>query len=129
MERDRNTGKTYRIDLATGSGGAAAAQVPGLMQHKKRVIGRSGLAKKAWQYAAANIGRTSSAVILGVSNAVSVAWSGVKESPRITITNGLGYAMKAFRTSGEKEVNTAILRAADGMARQIKDKVFAKAKL
>ena len=99
--------------------------------HRKREIGRRGLAKKTWQLAASFAGRGGYIKPMGVyrlAGAVRIIDDAV--NPGVVITNHLDYAMEAFKTSGEQAISSALARASRNMEReidrQIKKKLGAK---
>ena len=121
MVRDRTTGEvSYELFTA----GKGEFDMPGLMQSKKRIIGRSGLAKKSWTKVSRAIG-FGGAVRVGRVRAADTAWSGGKVNPTVTITNHLRYIIPAMR-GGKQTVESALRRAADGMETQIKKNLWKK---
>lgn len=99
--------------------------VPSIMTSKKRKIGRSGFAKKVWQWAQSNIINGGVATILGVPNIASVLIIRRFDITSIVITNNLRYADAAF-VGGRKDADTALYRAADSMQYKI-DQALIKA--
>ncbi len=92
--------------------------VPSIMTSKKRNIGRSGLAKKVWQWAQANVINGGVGTVGGVPNIASVSLSHTADSTTIAIANNLRYADAAF-VGGRKDADTALYRAADSMQYKI----------
>jgi hypothetical protein len=137
---DRRTLRVMQVDRAAGkrapyefSSNEEGAQHLAMAKHRKRIIGRRGLAKAAWRRALQGIGGGGS---LGVSgSAATIARRAVKVAKRYTgrdkfirVDNNLRYAGSAFVTDGEKAVSLAMARAADSMrfkiAQAITRKVF-----
>lgn len=123
LERDTVTGKVTRRKLETGSG---EFQAPGIMQSKKRKIGRSGLAKKAWQRAAVLINRGGTADALDVKSVATVEWGGSTQSGlKLRLSNYLRYSVKALK-HGEQSISIAVENAARGMIGQVERNIKAK---
>jgi hypothetical protein len=124
LSRDRVTGKVARVRFET-----SADTVPGIMQSRKRVIGRSGLAKKSWKLARSRMNTGGTGRVMDVEAPVRVSWRGRDDYAVLRIENDLRYATKALR-GGEAGVGLAIEAAARGMMglidRRIKEKLEAK---
>lgn len=116
LVRDPVTGEVSKASMSTGTD---EFQVPGIMQDKRRIIGRSGLAKKSWQWAQS---RTGEGNIFNVSS-IAVRWSGGEEDPTITIFNRLRYAGAAFKTEGEQTLDNVMERAHRKMQFEINRKI------
>ena len=122
MTRDRATGEVRRENFSTSDPGAEGI---GIMNHKKRKIGRRGLAKLAWVRGMGAIGRANGAFqvgpgVVGLANramTVSKRFTGVDQF--VQFNNQLRYAGLAFRTKGRRIVSETAERAADGMMHKI----------
>lgn len=107
--------------------------VPGIMNDKRRIIKRRGLARKSWQIIGAKIGG-SSAVASGKSNASPdtsrvatnfghVSIDNDRMNPSVTMSNTLGYAGKAIRKSLDSIVGKASRRMSWMIGNAIKQKM------
>jgi hypothetical protein len=115
LVRDTLTGEVTR---ATHPTGVDVDELQGIMQSKRRVIGRRGLAKKAWRTASMNI-NGGAVSVMDVPYAGSVSWTGGDNNPTVTITSNLRYAGAAFKTAGDQAVSSAMERAHARMANRI----------
>ncbi len=123
FERDRGTGNAEWRKIASGADQAnPEIVVPGIMADNRRKIGRSGLAKKTWQWAAKRIAWGGTVYMMGVPNVASVTIKKTAISYAVTIQNNLRYAAEAFK-GGRQDVNTAAIRAAQGMEKKIDDAI------
>jgi len=104
LVRDKATGAVTKATQSTGTG---QFDVAGIMQDKRRIIGRRGLAKKAWSWGQS---RNGSGSIMGVE-AIDVNWTGGEENPTVTLHNKLRYAGDAFKMDGEQAVDSVMQRA------------------
>lgn len=109
------TGEVHKQQWETGTG---EFQIAGIMQSKKRIIGRSGLAKQAWKWAQSNTRKGGSATIDGAKNAMQIKWSGKRFNPTLTLENNLRYAIDALKT-GEAGVENVMSKAGDALANRI----------
>jgi hypothetical protein len=116
-------GKWQKVEAGTD---ADAFQVPGLMQHPKRVIGRRTMAQKVWKWAQRNTIRGGNGKVFDVPNVGSVRWAGGDAAPQITITNNLRYGVKAF-TGGRQTLESSFGRAAGQLEKVIQKRVDAAA--
>ena len=116
FERDRFGGR-WR-SLPSGPDVANPEIVaPGIMNDKRRKIGRAGMAKRAWRIAAQQIGARGNSVVnlMGVDKVASIRWSDLNRNPTLRITNHLKYASLAFRAKGAHAITSAGERAAQSM--------------
>ena len=98
--------------------------MPGIMTDKRRIIGRSGLAKKSWQWCRSNM-RGGIARLMGLAHVAEVRWSGGADNPTVEVSNSLRYIQKALK-SGPSDVSSAAARASNAMEHQIDKKVAQK---
>jgi len=89
--------------------------IPDITQHPKRVIRKSGLAKKTWMSAKSIAGSGGTRGAMGVGRVASVFVDRNKYNPSITIRNKLRYARDAFK-SGEGAINSAMSAAAKSLS-------------
>ena len=94
--------------------------IPGLANHPKTKIGRSGMAKKVWTWAQSNTIRGGTCSAFDVPDVASITWRGGTVSPEITIRNKLRYALKAF-AGGRETVESAYGRAAAALEHRISE--------
>lgn len=131
---DKHTLRVMQVDKATGkrvpyefSDKDEGAEKLAMAKHKKRIIGRRGLAAAAWARVLQKNGGNgaSKAVGAGVSKIINRTVEVTKRlegiNKYIMIQNRLRYALDAFKTDGEKAVSFAVLRATDAMAWKIQD--------
>ena len=97
-------------------------QAKGIMDHPKRKIGRSGLAKKSWSWAQRSTRKGGTATIMGAPQAVEIKWNNSKDAPRLKITNNLRYIIHALR-GGKSAVNEALLAASSAMKKRIEQEL------
>lgn len=91
--------------------------IPSIKNSKKRVIGRSGLARKAWKWAQAHMIRGGiGASLFGVPNLISVKVS--SGGNLIQIDNKIRYATTAL-SGGESRIAESCIRAAASMEKKI----------
>ena len=90
--------------------------IPSIKNSKKRVIGRSGLARKAWKWAQAHMIRGGIGALTGVPNLISVKVS--SGGNLIQIDNKIRYATKALY-GGESRIAESCNRAAASMEKKI----------
>ena len=74
-----------------------------LQKDRRRKIGRRGLAKKAWAWAAGRAYSGGTGNIMGVSGAADVHIYRDKDNPGVRITDHLRYATAAFKSSNAVE--------------------------
>jgi len=122
LVRDRVTGEVTRVSMETGKG---PEQTPGIMQSKKRIIGRRGLARESWKWAGRHLGNGGTGTLMQARNAIAVKWRGDKDSPSLTVTNSLRYIMAALKGKGAA-VETAMQRAGDSMRHALDKKLVQK---
>jgi hypothetical protein len=115
-------GKRVFSYIETGTG---EFQAPGIMQSKKRNIGRSGLAKRVWQWAAAHAFSGGVAVVDGMPDIAAVNLSAAGDTIELHIQNSLRYAAQAM-AGGRQNVSGAAQRAADSL-QHVMDGRIAKA--
>lgn len=99
-------------------GEALNDQIPTAMKSKKRVIGRSGLAKAAWNFARKRLRSGGTIFFMGVPNIASVKVFGGTKNPSIRITNNLRYALDALKNK-EGSITSAVEKAAGSMGNRI----------
>jgi hypothetical protein len=121
LHRDPATGKLVKTTHEAGTG---EFQVPGVEQSKKRIIGRRGLAKKAWKWIERNMDGGSGSVG-DARDIASVRWGAIVGA-EVTITNKLRYISMALK-GGAMAVETAMARAARGMSEAMDRKLKAMA--
>ena len=85
---------------------------------RRVVIGRRGLAKKSWGWAAHNMITGGSGKVMGVPDVAVIRWEGGYIDPSVRITNRLRYMEKALE-GGFSAVQSAIEAAADKMEHEI----------
>lgn len=81
-------------------------------------IGRRGLAKKSWAWAAMNMAMGGEAMLMRVPDVASVSWSGGYVTPAVRITNRLRYMEHALM-GGYSAVESAFQAAANKMEHEI----------
>ncbi len=87
-------------------------------------IGRRGLAKKSWGWAANNMVTGGTTSMMGVPDVASINWSGGYTNPTVRITNRLRYMEHAL-DGGFSAVQSALDAAANKMEHEITRKVEA----
>jgi len=107
LVRDSVTGEVRKETWETGT---SEFEIPGIMQDKRRTIGRRGLCKKAWAWITKH-GKGGVGGVMDVPSAASVQWGGDSNNPAMTLTNQLRYAGYAFKQSGDQAVGSALNRA------------------
>ena len=85
---------------------------------KKVIIGRRGLAKKSWGWAAHNMITGGSGKVMGVPDVAVIRWEGGYIDPSVRITNRLRYMEKALE-GGYSAVQSALDAAANKMEHEI----------
>ena len=121
MEWDKTTGVRRPYDFSDTDIGA---ENMGLMKHKKRNIGRRGLARAVWRGCVSKLG---GGVQIGVKGRTAgIARRNSDVTKRLTgdamfvrFSNSLRYAADAFRTSGAQAVSTAMARASASMEHKV----------
>ena len=98
---------------------------PGIKTDKRRKIGRSGFAKKTWQWAKQNMRTGGMANIMRVPNIASIRWSGGVDNPTVKIVNSISYMRRAMRPM-QTMFNAAVEAAAREMANRIDDRIAKK---
>ena len=117
MEYDNTTGKHRPRKLTTGD--KAEHDIPGIMQSPKLIIGRSGLAKRAWKFLGAKIRVGGSISENGVGSFGAVVWRDVGGlNPTLIINDDLRYAMTALK-GGQSALSSVVGKAARSMGREI----------
>jgi hypothetical protein len=117
-------GKVHRLAVALGTG---PDQVPGIMQSKKRIIGKRGMAKRSWKLLQMRMGRGGYIVYEGVPDLGDVTLKSMKTDPTITIRNRISYMMKIIK-GGSAALNSAMASAEKGMVYQIENNIRKKMK-
>jgi len=101
-------------------------KLPSIEKSKKRIIGRSGLAKKAWKWAQVHMIRGGTgAPMPGVPNLMEVKVWGKGADSAIRIDNGLRYAESAL-TGGASRISEVMGRAARSMEHKINQQLQKK---
>lgn len=119
FKRDRTTGAGKWEKLPSGPDIANPdIFVPGIMTDKRRKIGRRGLAKKAWTWAASNMWKGGRATLFGMIDLMGVRVFNHVDNPGVQITNRLRYATAAFK-DGMDAPERALGNAARKMAHNI----------
>jgi hypothetical protein len=121
LTRDKITGEVKREALATGKG---EFEIPGIMQSKKRIIGRRGFAKKVWNIAKRFLFTSRVLSVNGVPDVAAIKWLGGVFTPSVKISNKLRYASAALK-GGESQINQSMYKASQSMATRI-DKEIVK---
>jgi len=106
------TGKVHRAETFAQEGPLS------IKNDKRRIIGRSGLAKKSWSIAGTLLHRGGRVTAFGVARASEVHWTGGDNNPTIVIWNNLKYIDKAI-IGGLAGINGAFERAANNMEHKI----------
>ena len=119
FERHGPNKNTWRKVASGADPGNPELIVPGIMSDKRRVIGRSGLAKKNWATIARFVKRNGDVSTMGVAGTANMTWSGDRSV--LTITNQLRYAADALKA----DYGTAAERAGNSLRKLINDKVEA----
>ena len=126
---DKKTFEVKYINTLTGTVHRASRydQTPELSikTDKRRKIGRSGFAKKTWQWAKQNMRTGGMANIMRVPNIASIRWSGGVDNPTVKIVNSISYMRRAMRPM-QAMFNAAVEAAASKMANRINDKLAKK---
>ncbi|MFA5379747.1 MAG: hypothetical protein WC455_28570 [Dehalococcoidia bacterium] len=123
-------GRRFAKDLVTkewvsvdgGATNTLGGDASNFINHPKRKIRNSGLAKKVWQWTRRNIVAGGVAKIDGVPEIASVLIIRRFDFTTIKINNNLRYASAAF-VGGKKDEETALVRASDSMEFLIDDKL------
>ena len=97
--------------------------VPGIMNDRRRKIGRRGLAKKSWKWAETHTRRGGTATISQARDAITVSVYGGDINPTVRITNRLRYIEDAFKTKGKQVVTSTLARASEKMRNRINDRL------
>ena len=97
--------------------------VPGIMNDRRRKIGRRGLAKKSWKWAETHTRRGGTATISQARDAITVSVYGGDINPTVRITNRLRYIEDAFKTKGKQAVTSTLARASEKMRNRINDRL------
>jgi hypothetical protein len=84
-----------------------------MTNHPKTKIGRSGLAKKVWQWCKGHTRSGGQGVVMNMPGLASVQWIGADRSTLVLKSN-LRYAVDALKGKGS-ELNTIMAKAADLM--------------
>jgi len=125
---DKKTAEVKYINTLTGKVHRAEQvdQEPGMSikSDKRRIIGRRGLAKKSWQWAAKHMAG-GIANLMRVPNLASIKWIGGADNPAVKIENDLRYMRFALK-GGYAALNTAAANAARKMAKLIEDRIVRK---
>jgi hypothetical protein len=116
---DRTTGRTTR-DLETGTG---SDQIPGIMQSKKRIIGRRKFAKESWRFLKIKTLAGGSINIFSIPDMGSIKWTDGQTA--IHLKNKVRYMTKIL-LGGESAVSFAIAKAANAMTAIINKRVAEK---
>jgi hypothetical protein len=118
------------VEYKPGTDEASGATVPGMKNHPKRIISRSGMAKQSFaRLAILSKSRTGGSVNKFFNVRGSLLTSIVKgkgADTSITMTNGLRYITSALQ-GGPKDVHTAIRRAGDALGHYIAKTLMARA--
>jgi hypothetical protein len=95
---------------------------PGIMESPKRRIGRSGLAKKSWQWTARHTLTGGRGQVHDVPAAVEIQWARTGKVIMLRIINYLRYMEKAL-VGGRQSVDTTVQRATNKMRNAIDKRV------
>jgi hypothetical protein len=120
LVRDRTTGKVSRERFAL-----ADADVSGVKDSPKRVIGRRGLAKQSWTTLQRFLNRNGGVSVLGVDDAAEAHFSENAVGAQLRIVNNLRYIREAMQ-GGSASVDGSVARAAAGMQHEISRRVEAR---
>jgi len=99
-----------------------------IQKDRRRKIGRRGLAKKAWSWAAGRAYSGGIGNIMGVSGAADVRIYRDKDNPGVRITDHLRYATAAFKSPGAVEgaIGNAARKLEYNLTQQIAKRIGAK---
>lgn len=124
LVRDRITGKVTRQQWETGTG---EFQLAGIMQSKKRIIGRSGLARASWGWAMHELFQQGSPGVAFArpSGAITTQIVDNAFDYAVIINNKLNYIMSALNHSGDHDVKQASAKAAVNLRKHIERKLEA----
>lgn len=115
MERDRVTGEVTRTVLTNDELEIFGLQHLAMINHPKRRIGRSGLAKASWQWMLRQIGVGAGSIAqLEKPGIVTTEKFEAPDNYTLRMTNRLRYIYKATR-GGTMALSTAMSRAAANM--------------
>lgn len=92
---------------------------------RRRKIGRRGLAKRAWNWAAGKMYSGGTGSAMGVPNIASIQLGKGQANPFVQISDNLRYAAAAFKT-GDNAPEHALGNAARKLEKVISDKITAK---
>jgi hypothetical protein len=111
------------VEYKAGEDEATGINIPGIKDHPKRKINRSGMAAQSFQrlgvMAKSRSGTNSG--VMNIHGVLSTSVSGKYANTRLTLTNHLRYITEALQ-GGKKDVATATLRAADAINGYVKTK-------
>jgi hypothetical protein len=119
LERDRTTGEVHRVDESAYRNEKDALDVK---NHRHTKIGRSGLAKKTWQYL--KIKTISGGVIFadGIPNMGEIKWEGSGVNSMVRLTNKVLYMSKIMQ-GGMGAITTALRKATNSMMYKINGEI------
>jgi hypothetical protein len=96
---------------------AQQADFLAMQNHPKTKIGRSGLAKKVWQWCKGHTRTGGSGTIMSMPGLASVKWGGADRST-LTLQSNLRYAVDALKGKGS-ELGNIMGKASQMMAKRI----------
>lgn len=117
---DDKTRRNYSADEFQ----AMQLEMPSVKNSKKRKIGRRGLAKASWGWINGKLGKFTKTLQAEIPGTVAVKTVPMFNDYMVVIDNKLRYIVSALR-GGRKDVNTAMLRAAEGMRGNVDRKLKA----
>lgn len=125
FDRSGGPGKWRRIPETDAIGNKAKYHIK---DDPRRIIGRKGLAKKAWGWAMASMYKGGIAQIFDVPNVAGIQIHRDRDNPGVTITNNLKYATDAFRSPGAVEgaIGNAARKLEYNLTQQIAKRMGAK---
>jgi hypothetical protein len=125
IDWNKSTGKRTRVWVDTPAIAGGDPIDRGVMQDRRRRIGRSGLAKKAWRFVMQASKRGGVGQVMDVPYAASAVWHGPRYAPTLTLTSHLRYAGSAFKI-GMGAVSRAMVSAAKEMEHKITERIDAR---
>ena len=123
---DQRSGDVQPIEYTTGA--KPEDDMPGIMQSKKLIIGRRGLAKRSWKYLKARMRVGGAISDHGTGNIGAVIWRDIGGvNPTLIINNDLRYAMTALKGDASA-LSGAVGKAARNMERELTRRIEKVAK-
>ena len=117
FDRSQGPGKWIRIPAEDALGNKAKYSIE---KDKRRIIGRRGLAKKSWMWAASAMYRGGSGQVMDVPDVASINIDKSPTNPSITITNRLRHVSAAMKPGAVEDAKD---KAANKMVKNIELKL------